>query len=115
MAILLRIQGARASDAVAEAVLIAEQQATLAEMLLLPWPRPLRRVGRPTRQAQYHDVLYAALQAKDFGLVSKWATTEVPVWFKKGMSLQDVRQRWEELERIGVQLAEDPNFRDQPG
>ena len=75
-----------AADA-ARAELQRRQQAQ-AESVGLEWPRrgvlPKKRVGRPTRQSLWEDLLYIHITQ---GTLPAGVTRAVPAWWRDGMAI----------------------------
>eukprot|EP00971_Amphidinium_carterae_P233141 4627530-Amphidinium_carterae.1 len=59
-----------------------------ARRLGLPWPRPVVRVGRPSMDLKWHQVLYKALDNNDFPSLAALSDAKAPPWWKPGMGIK---------------------------
>ena len=87
---------------------IGRKRAEIAARLELPWPAPKCKaaVGRPTAIVAWQRHLYQALSDSDWPFLEQLESAEPPTWFRRGMSMVQVKARLAQAEKTAMGILD---------
>eukprot|EP00971_Amphidinium_carterae_P135283 2681104-Amphidinium_carterae.1 len=85
----------------------AQRREEEARRLGLPWPRPVVRVGRPSMDVKWQQVLYKALDNNDFPALAALTNAKAPPWWKQGMGIKQSIREGAAVAAVGHMLVQE--------